>query len=91
MSSRVTANRPWSCDTFLVAADRAAGGATLLAKNSDRPAGECQPLRFHPARTGGGTLELATAQSPTLRRRTRTSARHRTGAGGTNWASTNVA
>ncbi|GAB3881308.1 C69 family dipeptidase [Terrabacter terrigena] len=64
MSSPATLNRPWSCDTFLVAADRAAAGATLLAKNSDRPAGECQPLRFHPARTGGGTLELAYRSIP---------------------------
>lgn len=68
MSQRTAANRPWSCDTFVVAADRTAGGSTLFAKNSDRPAGECQPLRFHPARVGGGSLELAYRSIPDAER-----------------------
>ena len=34
-------------------------GATLLGKNSDRPAREAQPLRYLPGRRGGGRLRLA--------------------------------
>jgi secernin len=34
-------------------------GATLLGKNSDRPARETQPLRHVPGRPGGGTVRLA--------------------------------
>jgi secernin len=51
--------RPWSCDTFVALADASSDGAVLFGKNSDRPTGECQPLRFWPRRSGGGTLRLA--------------------------------
>ncbi|HVX47700.1 MAG TPA: hypothetical protein VHC49_27675 [Mycobacteriales bacterium] len=51
-------SRPWSCDTFVARADRTGFAGTMLAKNSDRPAGECQPLRVFPRRPGGGSLSL---------------------------------
>lgn len=51
--------RPWSCDTFAVHAAHTAYGATVLGKNSDRPAGESQPLRWVGPRRGGGRLRLA--------------------------------
>jgi secernin len=43
-----------SCDTIVVLAPHTRAGATILAKNSDRPPRECQPLfqaprRQHPA------------------------------------------
>lgn len=40
-----------SCDTMVALAKTTANGQTLFAKNSDRPAGECQPLVQHPRRT----------------------------------------
>ena len=51
--------RPWSCDTFVVQADASANGRLIFGKNSDRPAGEAQPLRMVPARKGGDRLDLA--------------------------------
>ncbi|WP_051289083.1 C69 family dipeptidase [Mycobacterium sp. URHD0025] len=51
--------RPWSCDTFVALPDATRGGATIFGKNSDRPAGEAQPLRRNPARTAGAPLRLA--------------------------------
>ena len=57
--SRSTARRPWSCDTFAVHAGHTPYAATLLGRNSDRPARETQPLRHLPARPGGGTVRLA--------------------------------
>lgn len=51
--------RPWSCDSFAVAATHTLSGATLLGKNSDRPARESQPLHRYGARTGAGRLRLA--------------------------------
>jgi secernin len=51
--------RPWSCDTFTVAAQHSRYDATLLGKNSDRPARETQPLRHVPGRRDGGRLRLA--------------------------------
>ena len=39
-----------SCDTFALTAGAFAGG-NLLCKNSDRPLGEAQPLRFYPRRS----------------------------------------
>ena len=50
---------PWSCDSFAVRPTSAAPGITVVGKNSDRPARECQPLRRFPATTGGGVLRLA--------------------------------
>src|SRR5437016_3916116 len=35
---------PRSCDTMVALGPTTAGGHTLFAKNSDRPADECQPL-----------------------------------------------
>jgi secernin len=61
--------RPWSCDTFVALPDTTAGGSTLLGKNSDRPAGECQPLRYWPRRhtTPGTRLHLAYIGIPDVR------------------------
>jgi secernin len=39
---------PSSCDTMVALGSVTAQGQTLFAKNSDRPADECQPLVFHP-------------------------------------------
>ena len=43
--------RPWSCDSFVILPGATADGSMLLGKNSDRPAGETQPLRYVPARS----------------------------------------
>lgn len=52
-------SRPWSCDTFVALPDATASGSVLFGKNSDRPAGEAQPLRSIPARAMGEPLRLA--------------------------------
>lgn len=51
--------RAWSCDTFVAQADATTHGRIIFGKNSDRPAGEAQPLRFVPARPANGQLDLA--------------------------------
>ena len=40
-----------SCDTMVALPGSTAGGQTIFAKNSDRPADECQPLVLRPAAT----------------------------------------
>lgn len=40
------------CDTFVAMRDVTADGRVLLGKNSDRPAGESQPLTYFPRRDG---------------------------------------
>ncbi|MDF2746056.1 MAG: secernin-2, partial [Propionibacteriaceae bacterium] len=57
----LAAKRPWSCDTFVALPDVTADGSMLLAKNSDRPAGECQPLRYWPRRQSAATSSLRLA------------------------------
>ncbi|WP_329381496.1 C69 family dipeptidase [Streptomyces sp. NBC_01716] len=52
-------SRPWSCDTFVALPDTTRRPAVLFGKNSDRPAGEAQPLRHAPARPAGEPLRLA--------------------------------
>jgi hypothetical protein len=52
---------PWSCDTFVALPDMTADGSMLLAKNSDRPAEECQPLRYWPRRQSSATSALRLA------------------------------
>ena len=42
---------PSSCDTMVALGSVTAQGQTLFAKNSDRPADECQPLVLHPRRS----------------------------------------
>jgi secernin len=54
-------SRPWSCDTFVALPDMTEDGAMLLAKNSDRPAQECQPLRYWPRRQSSATSSLRLA------------------------------
>lgn len=51
--------RQWSCDTVVALRDATASGAVLFGKNSDRPAGEAQPLRRQPSREAGAPLRLA--------------------------------
>jgi secernin len=51
--------RPWSCDTFVALPGATRAGATIFGKNSDRPAGEAQPLRRSAARSAGDPLQLA--------------------------------
>jgi secernin len=41
---------PFSCDTSVVVGDATFDGSTIFAKNSDRAANECQPLRHVPRR-----------------------------------------
>lgn len=50
---------PWSCDSFAVSAPHTAHGATILGKNSDRPARESQPLKWLNSRRGNTRLQLA--------------------------------
>lgn len=57
-------SRPWSCDTYVAQHDATASGRMIFGKNSDRPAGEVQPLRFMPARAGTGRLDLAYVSVP---------------------------
>jgi secernin len=54
-----TSARPWSCDSYVVQADASRDGRLIFGKNSDRPAGEAQPLRMVPARDAGPALQLA--------------------------------
>ena len=53
---------PTSCDTFVAVQ----GSKTLLGKNSDRPAFDCQPLRFHGAQQHGfgATIQLEYREIP---------------------------
>jgi secernin len=53
--------RPWSCDTFVALPEITADGSMLLAKNSDRPAKECQPLRYWPRRQSSAASSLRLA------------------------------
>lgn len=54
----------WSCDTLVALSDATNGGPVLLGKNSDRPAFDSQPLRFHPRRRPAGRLALAYVEVP---------------------------
>lgn len=49
------------CDTFIAMSDISAVGSTILSKNSDRPAFDCQPMAYHEGKTfaAGEKLELA--------------------------------
>src|SRR5512142_2579313 len=55
-----------SCDTLVVLPPRTARGATLFAKNSDRPPTECQPLFRAPRQTHprGATLRCQYVEIP---------------------------
>ena len=68
-AARASRARPWSCDTFVALPDMTADGSMLLAKNSDRPAKECQPLRYWPRRQSSATssLRLAYLEIPDVR------------------------
>ncbi|GAB3402578.1 hypothetical protein GCM10027515_12480 [Schumannella luteola] len=50
----------WSCDSAVATPAGSATGVTIFGKNSDRPAGEAQPLRQRAARPeAGSTVRLA--------------------------------
>lgn len=57
---------PSSCDTMVALGRVTAQGQTIFAKNSDRPADECQPLAFHPRRSHppGTTLACQFVELP---------------------------
>jgi secernin len=57
---------PSSCDTMVALGRVTAQGQTLFAKNSDRPADECQPLASHPRRShpSGATLACQFVEMP---------------------------
>ncbi|MEU1984177.1 hypothetical protein [Nocardia sp. NPDC019395] len=57
--ARAAVERSWSCDTLYVPAHHTTRNQSIIAKNSDRPTGEAQPLRRNPARSGRDPLELA--------------------------------
>ena len=42
---------PQSCDTMVALKNTTQHNQTIFAKNSDRPADECQPLELHPRKT----------------------------------------
>ena len=58
------------CDTLCALAPASALGLTVLAKNSDRPPTEAQPLEWHPSRTEDTTrttyLTIEGAGRPTI-------------------------
>jgi len=47
-----------SCDSLVALGERSAGGRAIFAKNSDRPAGECQSLVHVPARKAAAGVRL---------------------------------
>ena len=54
------------CDTWVALPDATAGGATILAKNSDRTVFDCQPLFLHPRQTWepGAEIDLGRTRVP---------------------------
>ncbi len=50
MDPRLARHARVSCDSLVALGSRTAAGRTIFAKNSDRPAAECQPLVQMPAR-----------------------------------------
>ncbi len=49
------------CDTFVALSDVSALNSVILAKNSDRPAFDCQPMAYHEAKTFGSGEKLQLA------------------------------
>ncbi len=58
-----------ACDTWVAISDATAPGITILAKNSDRPLFDCQPLVHHPRRAwpAGATIDLGRLTIPQVR------------------------
>lgn len=54
------------CDTWVAMKDATADGRVILAKNSDRPIFDCQPLILQPRRswTGGSKIKTGTIEIP---------------------------
>ena len=59
----------WPCDTWVALHDVTSGGPTILAKNSDRPPFDCQPLVFGPRQTWpeGTVINLGRLAIPQVR------------------------
>ncbi|MHC4825618.1 MAG: C69 family dipeptidase, partial [Planctomycetota bacterium] len=57
------------CDTWVALPDVTASGVSILAKNSDRPVFDCQPLFFHPRQTWspGAVIDLGRTTIPQVR------------------------
>jgi secernin len=57
------------CDTWVALPDATASGATILAKNSDRPVFDCQPLVLRPRRTWpeDAVIDLGRVRIPQVR------------------------
>ncbi len=55
-----------ACDTWVALGDVTECGYTILAKNSDRPSFDCQPLEFHPRRRwpDGSKIDLGRTTVP---------------------------
>lgn len=56
----------FGCDTIVATKDSSTTGTTILAKNSDRPVGDCQPLVYIPRREygDGSTVQLEYVKLP---------------------------
>lgn len=52
------------CDVMVALPDATANGKTIFAKNSDRPAGECQPLHFSPGGQRGASIRCSYLEVP---------------------------
>jgi len=54
------------CDTWVALSDSTQSGVTILAKNSDRPLFDCQPLEFHARRSwaDGAEVDLGRLKVP---------------------------
>lgn len=79
---------PLSCDNVVALSDVTAAGNTLVGKNSDWPAFECQPLLYNDGGTNAAdeTLDLAHRTIPQADRTYATLGTGRTGAGDINRA-----
>ena len=57
------------CDTWVALHDVTLGGSTILAKNSDRPVFDCQPLVFHPRQewAEGAVIDVGRTTIPQVR------------------------
>ncbi len=60
----------FSCDTMIVNASHSAYGKNILAKNSDRPTGEPQPLCYYEGKTysEGETVKITHSEIPQVRK-----------------------
>jgi len=59
-----------ACDTWVALANATAARLTILAKNSDRPSFDAQPLMFYPRRSwpAGAMIDLGRIKIPQVKR-----------------------